>query len=216
MWKAGCSDKLERSCSPLAFFFQKFTFFQPAQEECHSSKTPMCTALWQPANKSAALWQRKRAQSCDSSGGDSAKAMATDRVAITFTKMCTTVLHQCEHGCLSAVSCHQCHTSVHRCCIVVSLHRWHTNVAVIAVTVLSRPLLSHQSYVHRWHNTVTTTKVTLGKQQCDNSLNLNRCATSVGFLLCNTIFSGGHFRPVGAGQAFAPFARPAYASEERL
>ena len=46
-------------------------------------------------------------------------------------------------------------------------------VAAIAVTVLSRPLLSQHSQVHRCHNTVTTTDVTLASGNC------HRCDISV-------------------------------------
>ena len=46
-------------------------------------------------------------------------------------------------------------------------------VDAIAVTVLSRPLLSQHSQVHRCHNTVTTTDVTPASGNC------HRCDISV-------------------------------------
>ena len=48
---------------------------------------------------------------------------------------------------VSTVMLQRCHC--HRCCTVVSLHHRHTDVAAIAVTVLSRPLLSQHSYIQQ-------------------------------------------------------------------
>ena len=118
------------------------------------------------AKTSTTLWQWKQAQSCDSSGSDSAEVtMCT----LVWQRWQLTVLWQrCQFPLLSPWCPHRCHSNMniavtaltvdtavtlvrtvmlqrchcHRCCTVVSLHRWHTNVAAIAVTVLSRPLLS--------------------------------------------------------------------------
>ena len=46
---------------------------------------------------------------------------------------------------ISTLVCRVMLERCHQCCTIVSLHRSHTNVAAIAVTVLSRPLLSQHS-----------------------------------------------------------------------
>ena len=153
----------------------------PTQEECYSGQTPMYTALW----------QRKRAQRCDS---ENKHTVVTAVVVTVLRQWCThlvwqrwqlTVLWQrCDLPLLLQWCAHRCYTNkntavtalpfvtavtalsvpplsvvidvtlvctvmlqrwhCHRCCTVASLHRWHT-VAAIAVTVLSRPLLSQHS-----------------------------------------------------------------------
>ena len=128
------------------------------QKESHNSWTPVCTALW----------QRKRAQRCDSSGSERAEIT----IDTLWQRWQLTVLRpRCQLPLLSQWCAHRCYTNVdipvtplsvatavklvctamlqcihcHRCYTAVSLHRWHTNVAAIAVTVLSRPLLSQHS-----------------------------------------------------------------------
>ena len=84
------------------------------------------------AKTSTALWQRKRAQRCDSSGSDS--------VELT---MCSDGNWQC---CDSAVICHYFHNDVHIAVTLIS----NVNIAVTALSVdtavtaqLPVPPLSH-------------------------------------------------------------------------
>ena len=124
-WDSSGSDTAEIACEPAHLYFPQF-----------SRKW----AGWQASADNNDMHISVAVMETDSA--DTSLSVAT-----TFTMMCTSLPHQCEHCGRSAVNCHHYHTSVYsnvKTLQFTSLTK-HTTVAAIAVTVLSGPLLSQHS-----------------------------------------------------------------------
>ena len=116
-----------------------------------------------------ALWQRKRAQRCDSSGSDSAEVTMCTLVwqrwqlTVMWQRYQLLLLSQwCEHRCHSAVSCHRCLSAASA--TVVTPLSVVTDVTLVC-TVMLQCCHCHRCYavvsLHSWHINVVVIAVTV-------------------------------------------------------